>query len=329
MTSADGSLPLVTIITPSLNQGAFIEDALASVRAQTHVNIEHLVIDGGSTDGTLEALRRRESESLRWVSEPDGGMYEAINKGLEMAHGAIVGYLNCDDVYPPWAVAIAVHALQAHPSAVAVFGDGLSIDQGIAGEPQRLSLLPPVDARRLAFAGSLVQPAVFWRRQAGDGLEQFNSSLRYVGDLDYWLRLATAGSFIRVDEVLAIERLHPGALSSAAKERMSAEDDAMRRRHHGHAGWRMAIEVLMARARAAWWRRILFLRLLAAARRSAAKTPWGHFLAEGVEISPGRAALSLIPRFGARYAWDAVRSRRTWLGAVDVPAARAEWDAQS
>ena len=105
--------PLVSIITPSLNQARFLDDTLRSVRDQTYPHIEHIVIDGGSTDGTVEMLARNLcDERFRWLSEPDDGMYWAVNKGLRMASGSIVAYLNADDVFLPWSVAAAVDFLR-------------------------------------------------------------------------------------------------------------------------------------------------------------------------------------------------------------------------
>src|SRR5690242_19457333 len=107
--SADG--PLVSIVTPSLNQARWLREAIESVRAQDYPHVEHVVVDGGSTDGTLEILR--EYDHLRWVSEPDRGQSHALNKGFQLATGEIFGWLNADDAYPPIAVSEAVAALAA------------------------------------------------------------------------------------------------------------------------------------------------------------------------------------------------------------------------
>src|SRR5262245_6146077 len=116
--------PLVSIVTPSLNQAGTIAQTLRSIREQSYPNVEHIVVDGVSTDGTLEILREAEAEStVRWSSGPDSGMYDAINKGFSQAHGEIFAYLNTDDSYFPWTVETAVHALQAHPAAGFVYGD--------------------------------------------------------------------------------------------------------------------------------------------------------------------------------------------------------------
>jgi glycosyltransferase involved in cell wall biosynthesis len=103
-------LPLVSIVTPSLSQGEFIEEAILSVLEQDYPRIEHIVVDGGSTDGTLDVLHRY--QHLRWVSEPDGGQADALNKGFGMAHGEIYGWLNSDDLYLPGAISAAVEVMR-------------------------------------------------------------------------------------------------------------------------------------------------------------------------------------------------------------------------
>src|SRR5438309_5772154 len=107
---AEPSLPLVSVVTPSLNQGAYIEETIRSVLDQDYPRIEHIVVDGGSTDGTLEILRRY--PHLTWVSEPDGGQADAVNKGFRLAEGEIFGWLNADDLYLPGTISAAVAVLR-------------------------------------------------------------------------------------------------------------------------------------------------------------------------------------------------------------------------
>jgi len=307
--------PLVSIVTPSLNQGGFIRQALASVRGQTYRRIEHIVIDGGSSDGTIAILEEAASNpGIRWISEPDRGMYDALNKGFATSTGEILGYLNCDDVLTPWAVQTAIRALEANPDADLLFGDGLTIDESTGR--QRLALIPPFDARAYAITGSLVQPAVFWRRRAFDRLGGFDAGLRFVGDLDFWLRIGSTMRVIRVDDVLAIERHHAGALSRASADRMAAEATGVRQRHRAALGGESRIPVLMARARAAIWRRVLWLRFLRwlPGRGAVRGSPWAEFIAHGaVTASWPRVIAMFIPRLGGPFAWDAVVSDRAWF----------------
>jgi glycosyltransferase involved in cell wall biosynthesis len=316
--------PLVSIVTPTLNQGRFIEDAIRSIRQQTYPNIEHIVIDGGSTDATLEILRRDEpSDQFRWLSEPDRGMYDALDKGLRLARGEVLAYLNSDDVYPPWAVEVGVSAFLASPDLDVVFGDSLTIE--IETGRQRLAFVPPFNAGSMAWTGSLVQPAVFLRRRVYERHGGFDPELRFVGDLEYWLRLGAAVRFGRVDEVLAIERTHGATLSRASAEAMAAEEAHVRERFQPRGGQSRAIQRVAARARAALWRRRLwvgFLRSLRAAEP--AHGPWSRIIEHGrLTVAPGRVALSQIPRLGAPFAWNAVVSEREWFGARgQVPPSR-------
>ncbi len=305
---------LVSVVTPTLNQAQYLEATLRSVRRQSHPEIEHIVIDGGSTDGTLELLRQSpEAGPMRWVSGPDEGMYDAINKGLALAQGDVLAYLNSDDAYFPWAVETAMRVFDRRPEVEVVFGDGMKVDE--PSGVQRLRLFPPFDAISLANYESIMQPAVFWRRSLFERIGGFDSTLRFVADLDYWLRAAAAGARIEhVNEVIAIERIHEARLSSAQKDRMADEDRAMRARHAGDRGGPEG------RARAVQrdirWKRTLYRRFLLAsyARRVGLSGPWSKFLRRGhVVVHPRRVLKGSQPYQGKKLQ-NAVVSRL----AVDI-----------
>jgi glycosyltransferase involved in cell wall biosynthesis len=223
--------PLVSIVTPTLDRAAMLERTLRSVRAQAHPSVEHIIVDGGSTDGTRELLTRYASTyDLRWISEPDRGMYDAVNKGMRMTRGSIVAYLNSDDLYLPWTVETMLAALAEHPNAGIVYGDAIRLDR-IAGRVVPVFQAPV--RRTLATFGSLIQPAVAMRRQVFEELGGFDAELRYVADLDFWLRAQRRFGLVRVDEFLAVEERHEAMLSVAARDAMAAEDVAMRARHAG------------------------------------------------------------------------------------------------
>jgi glycosyltransferase involved in cell wall biosynthesis len=294
-TSPAPARPVVSIVTPTLNQARYLQRTLDSVRAQTYPVGEHIVVDGGSTDGTLDILRREgERGTIRWTSGPDDGMYDAVNKGLAMARGDILAYLPSDDAYLPWAIETIVDRFASRPALDLVFGDGITIEEDSG--TQILRLYAPFDRISLANHASLLQPAVFWRRRLYERLGGFDARMRYVADLDYWLRAAAAGATIaKVDEVIALERVHEGRLSSARREAMQREEQQMRASHAGpDAG-------LAARQRAARrflrWQRWLWLRFVLASTLHPLPGPWQRFLNHGLVTVHRRKALSgLRPR---------------------------------
>ncbi|MCX6000590.1 MAG: glycosyltransferase family 2 protein, partial [Chloroflexi bacterium] len=155
--------PTVSIITPSFNQASFIEETIRSVLLQNYPALDYLVIDGGSNDGTVEILRRYEPW-LRWVSEPDQGQTDAINKGLRLAKGSVLAYLNSDDTYLAGTIHAVVEHFQAHPEDGLVYGDCYAVNtDGIAYGTIKGH---PFNLRRMIMRGEFVpQQAAFWSRQ--------------------------------------------------------------------------------------------------------------------------------------------------------------------
>jgi glycosyltransferase involved in cell wall biosynthesis len=195
--------PLVSVLTPSFNQGRFIGDCIASVQKQTYSQIEHIVCDGASTDGTQEILRSA-PPTVRWVSEPDRGQSHALNKAFQMSQGEIIGWLNSDDAYFQCnAVADAVAFLARRPDVDVVYGHAALVSAD--GLVLHVMWVPPFSYRFLRFANFIVQPAVFMRRTAVGGTlvdEEFGHSM----DRELWLRLGRDRRFARVDSILAIDR---------------------------------------------------------------------------------------------------------------------------
>ena len=298
--------PLVSIVTPTLNQGQFIGATIQSIKAQRYRNVEHIIVDGGSTDETLDIVRLHEGTyPMRWISEPDGGMYDAVNKGIRLARGEILAYLNSDDVYFPWTIDTVVAAFASGRPIDIAFGDGIHVDDETGA--QHLMLLPPFTKSSLAILGSLVQPAAFWHRTVLDASGGFDPSLRYVGDLDFWLRAAKPGRVVHIDEVLAVERGHAARLSVAAADRIALEDLAMRGRHGGGSTASPRAR-RRARMRNRWWRRAPWIRLLVSVHMPRA-SEWQHFRREAdPAISTRRILLGMLPRVGSGYLERAVTS---------------------
>jgi len=207
--------PLVTIVTPSYNQGQFIAETIESVLAQTYPQLEYIIIDGGSTDDTLAVIRRYESDPrLIWVSEPDRGMGHALNKGFDRSKGAIMGWLNSDDVLIGQPVAETVAFFSAHPDVAVVYGDAIYTDAD--GKPTgKLQLGRPFDfIRTLAYLNCVPQPGTFWRRSLWEKIGPLREDFHLMLDAEYWLRASRAGKLQYCPGVRGTYRLHEASKST-------------------------------------------------------------------------------------------------------------------
>ena len=225
-----GGRPLVSIVTPSLNQGRYLREAIESVRAQTYEPVEHIVVDGGSTDETLEILGGYEQP--RWVSEPDRGQSHALNKGFATARGEVLGWLNADDHYLPEAVEQGVRALEETGAAL-VYADVTRISyDGLA--PRRIRSRPAWDLWTELNAGNgIYSPSVFFTRQAFEAAGPFDESLHLTMDYDLWLRIGKRFPVRHVDAVWAVQRLHDDAKTMTHYEDFWPERLKVSRRHGG------------------------------------------------------------------------------------------------
>jgi len=207
--------PLVSIVTPSLNQGRFIASAIESVRAQDYPRVEHIVVDGGSTDRTRAVLAGY-SPSLRWISEPDAGQSAAINRGFRMAAGQILSWLNADDVLHPGAVRAVVEEFRSDSEAMMVYGQADFIDAtGLPIEPLRR--VEPFNLGRLIEVHDyIVQPAAFVRREALAAVGYVDETLHWTMDWDLWIRIGQRLPVRYLPVPLATVRLHAETKTSRA-----------------------------------------------------------------------------------------------------------------
>jgi glycosyltransferase involved in cell wall biosynthesis len=230
-----GTMPLVSIVTPSYNQARFLGRTIDSVLGQDYPHVEYVVIDGGSTDGSVELLRGF-GDRLRWLSEPDRGQSDAINKGFALCHGSICGYLNSDDVLQPRAIRSAVEYFLDHPESDMLYGNAFHIDADDR-------ILGPYDTADYDFTRMLqncfiCQPAAFWRASIAHRVGPFDPDLHYAMDLDYWLRIdRVGGRIVHVPKLLACNRVHPDTKTLSARVRVYREILETCRRHAGQAGF--------------------------------------------------------------------------------------------
>ena len=216
------TVPRVSIVVPSFQQARYLDEALVSVLEQDYPDLEVLVVDGGSTDGSVEIVRRHEGRLAWWVSEPDGGQVAALNKGFARATGEFLGWLNSDDVLAPGAVRTAVQLFEGDPDLLLVYGDNDLLDAG----SQRTGLLParPFDILEMlrTFQNHVPQPGSLFRRRALE-LSPLDERGYYYFDFEFVVGVGLRGPVSRVPEVLGGYRLHEDA-KSLSLPRKKADD---------------------------------------------------------------------------------------------------------
>jgi glycosyltransferase involved in cell wall biosynthesis len=223
---------IISIVTPSYNQGCYIKRTIQSVLTQEISDLEYIVVDGGSTDETISILKRY-SNQLKWVSEKDNGQADAINKALKLVRGDIIGWLNSDDIYYPDAIKKIKDYFATHPEVDVVYGDAYHIDQ----LDQILEKYPTEEWCLEHFKKTcfISQPTVFWRRRVLEMHGYLNNSLHYCLDYEYWLRLALSGvRFGYLKEILAGSRLYPGTKTVSAPLKAQCEALSMLRAQLGY-----------------------------------------------------------------------------------------------
>lgn len=230
------TLPTISLITPSLNQGDFIEKTILSVLSQEYPHLEYIVMDGVSSDDTPKVLAKY-SDRIRWVSEPDHGQTNAINKGLRMTHGAIVGYLNADDTLLPGSLWKVAEAFANRPDAMWVTGkcrivDGKGIEIRKSITRYKNLLLGTGGFHFLVMTNYISQPSTFWRRDALDEVGFLDERLHYIMDYEYWLRLYSRYPPLFIPEYLSCFTIHPASKTTSTGHKdvyIGEEKDVIRR----------------------------------------------------------------------------------------------------
>ncbi len=224
--------PLVSIVTPSYNQGEYLEETIRSVLEQDYGNLEYIIVDGGSTDDSLAIIRRYANRLAWWVSEPDHGQTDAINKGFARARGEIFAWLNSDDTYLPGAIAEAVSYLEAHPKTGMVYGDANLVDE-------RGNLIGRFPARQTDYQRlrrgyvHIPQQAAFFRGRLWRQVGPLDPSFYFAMDYDLWVRIAKAAPIDYFPRLWANFRLHGDAKSVITDERCWPEMLRVHRREGG------------------------------------------------------------------------------------------------
>jgi glycosyltransferase involved in cell wall biosynthesis len=214
------SLPWITVITPSYNQANTIGLTIESVLGQNYPNLEYMIIDGGSTDGTIEILKHYDGR-FRWISEKDDGQSNAINKGLRISKGDILTFLNSDDIYEPEALLKVGLFFSRHPEAKWVTGRCHIIDREGRKISSLLTLYKNIwfnlQLSRILFVLNFIsQPATFWHKEVTNQIGYFNESLKYALDYEYWLRILQITDLFFINSYLASFRYYPNSKSGSA-----------------------------------------------------------------------------------------------------------------
>jgi glycosyltransferase involved in cell wall biosynthesis len=220
--------PLVSIVTPSYNMAAFLPETIDSVFSQGYPRTEYIVMDGGSTDGTVEILRRY-GNRLRYLAAPDRGA-AAINRGCESSHGSIFAWLNADDRYLPGAVSAAVRQLMAAPGVAVVYGEAYWVDR--RGEILRRYPTESFDPERLSRECYICQPACFLRKSAFERAGMLDPTLQSAFDYDLWIRMSRNYLFLRLEEHLATSRMYASNKTLGRRSQVFAECFRVFKRHY-------------------------------------------------------------------------------------------------
>jgi len=248
--------PKITVVTPSYNQGQFLEETILSVVGQQYPNLEYIVIDGGSTDSSVNVLKKNEQHLTFWVSERDRGQAHAINKGFARATGDILCWLNSDDIYLPGALSFISTNLDPSRSEL-LFGNCFHFFEGGATS-HGSDVVREHERRDLRLADYLVQPSTFWTRKVWEQAGELDESLTFGFDWEWFIRARNSGAEFRpVDKYLSAYRFHSDHKSSTGGERRLTELASIYKRHAGNEYARLFARCMKYRSKISFGRRWL------------------------------------------------------------------------
>lgn len=243
------TLPKITIVTPSYNQATFLESTILSVLRQEYPDCEYIIMDGGSTDGSVDIIKKYSAELSHWESGPDGGQAEAISKGFDMAGGEILGWLNSDDVLMPGCLRTVATEFPETPGTVAVAGRSIFVD----AMSIPIGVTVPTAGRTwkemLFWGHGLAQMATFWRRSAYEAVGGLDTALSFSFDYDLFVRLKRAGDMRMLPHYLAAFRLHPRQ-KTVTCHHVCISDNRRIRQKYGHGSF-LRFSAMARRARPA------------------------------------------------------------------------------
>lgn len=243
--------PLVTVAVPSFNQGQFLDEALDSIFAQS-LPVEVFVLDGGSTDNSLDVIRKWEHRLAGWRSGPDNGQAAAINEGIAQGQAPYVCWLNSDDWFLPGGLKALVDALEAHPATPAVYGRAWNV---VHESGRRYPVwVEPFSEKRLALRCIVSQPATLMRRSAWNAVGGADPSLHMVMDYDLWWRLfKSAGPLQFINMFVAVNRVHADTKTKTQRRRHYSEAMAIVRKHYGS----VPLKWWLAQPYAVWFKALM------------------------------------------------------------------------
>ncbi|MBL8091480.1 MAG: glycosyltransferase [Anaerolineales bacterium] len=214
-------MTLISIITPSYNQAKYLGQTIQSVLTQDYPNIEYIVIDGGSNDGSVDIIKKYQDKFTYWVSEKDKGQAEAINKGFAKANGEIIAWLNSDDYYLPNTISQVVKTFEENPDAVLIYGNMLAVDEN--GKTFNSLNYKQLSLEDLICFQIIGQPAVFFRKSALQKTKGLNLDFHFLLDHLLWIELAQHGKMLHVNQTWSAARYHAEAKNRAKAAEFGAE----------------------------------------------------------------------------------------------------------